>query len=959
MKTTETIPSRRKGELCHVAALLSLLLLFSGSRLSAQALTLGNPHWNITLTDYGYSDFLLDNTPGFEGREYLSGEWGAAVAYQVTGDPPTSPKWLEPNFTYPDWATGSPFHVVTPIVQTGLNADNLPIAQSVIANSDLEITLRHEMLDTVVGIPMGITPASSASPAEAITSSRYVLKQTCTIKNISGKTISNLQLFQLLHGLHSQRGVFDNHTYLGPFSDFHQDITMAGVDPWAVGPGSSGSGLEDFMTFHATQAPSAFELGTYGTEGNGVDDHWSGKPSDGVHFSVENNWQTTPFSTRQGTDNFHPPALWVAGAQRWELGTLAAGQSVSLDVLLSVRTGTVVSPGPGSSGGCNGGSGVPGGLDYEFDDVSTEGSCFGEYSQSDEAERSVRVANGEFEPFDFPIPGEPAQIWDVAFSGTFTGQAHLTVGYDPSILPPGFDQDTLCLYQFNGSAWVKLSSTVNSTAHTITVATTSLTPLALAADSVTSFSVTATVSPAASGTVTGAGSYVQGSGVSLVATPNAGHAFSHWSEGATVVSTSPSLTFILQADRTLQANFVTVVGTEKTIATTSLPAAGGTTSGDGAYAQDTLATVVAVPAPGYKFSKWLEGETVLSTSATFSFTVAGDRTLVAKFKPVYTLTISAEPADAGEVEGDPFYEVGELVKLKAKPNTGYSFVNWTQNGAPISDDPNFQFNMTGNRELVGHFAAGVRLDLSSIPPHAGTTSGGGVHPVDSGVTVTATPVAGYVFVNWTEAGTPVSSSESYGFTASSPRTLVANFALDTLSSTAPVAGNDTVHCQVNRQLKLPMADLLANDSSPLSLPLTLTAVDATSANGGQLQLLGSWIFLDPPAGSVASDSFHYTVSDGTEQTIGFVTVLMDPEPDTTTLNITASVLTNSGGTDEMHLHAACIPGRSYRLQTTTDLTSPVTWENLGDAQVAPANGQLEFVDPAPAGSVFYRVVEGN
>ena len=48
-------------------------------------LTLGNPAWNVTLTDYGYSDFLLDNTPGFQGREYLSGEWGAAVSYQLNG----------------------------------------------------------------------------------------------------------------------------------------------------------------------------------------------------------------------------------------------------------------------------------------------------------------------------------------------------------------------------------------------------------------------------------------------------------------------------------------------------------------------------------------------------------------------------------------------------------------------------------------------------------------------------------------------------------------------------------------------------------------------------------------------------------------------------------------------------------------------------------------------------------
>ncbi len=143
-----------------VALLGATALLFSPSPAAGQgALTLANPHWNITLTDAGYSDFLLDNTPGFEGREYLSGEWGAAVGYQVAGHPITAPQWLEKYFSFPDWTNNSTFTVVTPLTQTLLNADNLPIAQSVIANADLQITLRHEMLDTVVGTPMGITPA--------------------------------------------------------------------------------------------------------------------------------------------------------------------------------------------------------------------------------------------------------------------------------------------------------------------------------------------------------------------------------------------------------------------------------------------------------------------------------------------------------------------------------------------------------------------------------------------------------------------------------------------------------------------------------------------------------------------------------------------------------------------------------------------------------------------------------
>ena len=74
---------------------------------------------------------------------------------------------------------------------------------------------------------------------------------------------------------------------------------------------------------------------------------------------------------------------------------------------------------------------MPGGVDYQFDDVSSEGSCFGEYSKADASELAVHVAAGEFEPFTFLTPGEPSQIWEMSFSGVFSGQVHLTFGYDP------------------------------------------------------------------------------------------------------------------------------------------------------------------------------------------------------------------------------------------------------------------------------------------------------------------------------------------------------------------------------------------------------------------------------------------------------------------------------------------------------------------------------------------------
>lgn len=731
---------------------------------------------------------MLDNTPGFEGREYLSGEWGAAVGYQRNGGQVVSPQWLEPQFVFPDWATHSPFHVVTPLTPVGLNANNLPIAQSVIASSDIEITLRHEMLDTFVGTPMGTTPASSTGAVMFVSSDRYVLKQTCTIKNITGSTLSNVQFFQFLHGLNSQRGVFDNRLHAGPLSEFRYDVTQAGVDAAAIGAGSSSAGLEDFIALHASVAPSAFEIGPYGIEGNGLDDHALGKPSDGVHLSIEANWQTAPYAARQGTDDFAPAQRWVAGAQRWNLGHLAPGQSASLDVLLSLLTGTRVPTGTGSSGGSNGGASVPGGVDYEFEDVSDAGSLFVEYAQADPDDIAVRVAAGQFGPFTFLTPGGLTQLWKVKFSGTFAGAVNLTFGYDPTILPPGFDQSALCLYQFADGAWQQLTGVVDPVRHTIVVTATSLSTFALGVGSSTLFTVDASAAPANSGTITGAGTYASGSSVSLAASAGAGYVFSNWTESGSAVSTSPAFTFIVQGDRALVANFVTV-GAAKAITTTSLPANGGATSGDGAYALGSSATVSAIPSPGYKFSKWLVNGAVVSTAPGYTFTVTNDLVLVAKFKPVFTVVVTPDPSMGGDVEADPAYEMGELAKLKAVPFPGYSFVNWTQNGTPVSTDPNLQFNVTGNRELVGHFALGCRMDVSAEPVNGGTVTGSGVYEMGLNVTVEATAKPGYVFLNWTEAGGPVSTAASYSFAGTVSRTLVANFiALPPLTCAVPAPG---------------------------------------------------------------------------------------------------------------------------------------------------------------------------
>ncbi|MBR6440640.1 MAG: hypothetical protein IKS44_01150, partial [Bacteroidales bacterium] len=70
------------------------------------------------------------------------------------------------------------------------------------------------------------------------------------------------------------------------------------------------------------------------------------------------------------------------------------------------------------------------------------------------------------------------------------------------------------------------------------------------------------------------------------------------------------------------------------ITTNANPTTGGWISGNnGNYANGQSCTMWAYPSPGYQFTNWTEGSTVVSTYQGYSFTVTADRTLTANFTP--------------------------------------------------------------------------------------------------------------------------------------------------------------------------------------------------------------------------------------------------------------------------------------------------------------------------------------
>ena len=69
----------------------------------------------------------------------------------------------------------------------------------------------------------------------------------------------------------------------------------------------------------------------------------------------------------------------------------------------------------------------------------------------------------------------------------------------------------------------------------------------------------------------------------------------------------------------------------------------------------------------------------------------------------YPVTVSANPAEGGDVTGAGEYDYGTSVTVTATANEGYTFTNWTLNGTEVSTEASYDFTVTSATELVANF----------------------------------------------------------------------------------------------------------------------------------------------------------------------------------------------------------------------------------------------------------------
>ena len=292
------------------------------------------------------------------------------------------------------------------------------------------------------------------------------------------------------------------------------------------------------------------------------------------------------------------------------------------------------------------------------------------------------------------------------------------------------------------------------------------------------FTISVSANPTNGGTATGGGTFNQGASCTVLATANAGFTFTNWTENGSVVSTQPNYTFTVNSNRTLVANFQ-AQPQNYNISVSANPTNGGTVTGGGSYQQGQSCTVTATPANGYTFLRWTENGNQVSTNASYTFTVTGNRTLVAQFQQQnYTISVSANPTNGGTVSGGGAFHYGDNCTVSATPANGYTFLRWTENGNQVSTNASYSFTVTGNRTLVALFQAqSYTITATTDPTMGGTVSGGGTFNYGQSCTLTATPAANYDFVNWTKNGQQVSTNATYTFTVTESAAYVAHFQL--------------------------------------------------------------------------------------------------------------------------------------------------------------------------------------
>lgn len=303
-------------------------------------------------------------------------------------------------------------------------------------------------------------------------------------------------------------------------------------------------------------------------------------------------------------------------------------------------------------------------------------------------------------------------------------------------------------------------------------------------------------------------SYSMFENVNVIAYSNDGYEFVNWTDNlGNIISTSPNISFLIDSDRALQANFKPLPAGKKTLTILVNNETYGTTtpmSGTYSYDEGELVNITATPAQGCFFIGW-SGD---ASGASHTLTVVMDRnkTITANFTqnptlPKYSLTISVNDAAKGytnPISGKYLFTQGEKISITAYANAGYAFESWSGDISETS----LTVSLTMNKDIsiTANFG-NIPVDNYVLTMCTNNDAGGKTIPVlgtstyaaGTVVLIGATPNDGFVFIGW--SGDIESNRQIESIIMDNNKRVTANFTETTYKLTASVtpSGAGTVN----------------------------------------------------------------------------------------------------------------------------------------------------------------------
>jgi formylglycine-generating enzyme required for sulfatase activity len=308
--------------------------------------------------------------------------------------------------------------------------------------------------------------------------------------------------------------------------------------------------------------------------------------------------------------------------------------------------------------------------------------------------------------------------------------------------------------------------------------------------------------------LTGSSPYTieEGSSVSLTANPDDGYSFDDWS-GDLTGSDNP-VTFTMNSDVTVTANFVEDVPTQYTLTIGISNDSDGTgtinpLAGTYNYNYNTSVTVTASPNTNMYFNGWYDSQTggvVVSSNLSYTFNITEDTELYAYFTnvPTYNLTINYGGNGSGNVSLNPqppYYQGDDtIVTLTISPDTGSSFSGWTDSTGLTTVTPNVEYTvmMNQDRTYEANFTINQYTLSTNVVGNGSITLDptGGTYDYGTVVTVEATPDTGWSFDSW--SGDLTGSTNPTTITMDGDKSITATFTINQYTLTTNVTGNGSI-----------------------------------------------------------------------------------------------------------------------------------------------------------------------